>query len=51
MKRSTYTDSQTMDTLKRVEAAIAVRDLCRKIVVVRVLVKRGVHRSSKQKKL
>ena len=31
MKRSRYTDSQIMDALKRVEAGIAVRDLCREL--------------------
>ena len=29
MKKSRYTDSQIMDALKRVEAGIAVPDLCR----------------------
>lgn len=29
MKRSKFTDSQIMDALKRVEAGIAVPDLCR----------------------
>ena len=31
MKRSRYTDSQIMDALKRVEAGIAVPDLCREL--------------------
>jgi putative transposase len=29
MKKSRYTDSQIMDALKRVEAGIALPDLCR----------------------
>ncbi len=31
MKKSRYTDSQIMDALKRVEAGIAVPDLCREL--------------------
>lgn len=31
MKKSRYTDSQIMDALKRVEAGLAVPDLCREI--------------------
>lgn len=31
MKRSKFTDSQIMDTLKRAEAGLAVPDLCRKL--------------------
>ena len=31
MKKSRYTDSQVMDALKRVEAGIAVPDLCREL--------------------
>jgi putative transposase len=31
MKMSRYTDSQIMDALKRVEAGIAVPDLCREL--------------------
>ncbi len=31
MKKSRYTDSQIMDALKRVEAGIAVLDLCREL--------------------
>ena len=31
MMRSRYTDSQIMDALKRVEAGIAVPDLCREL--------------------
>jgi len=33
MKKSRYTDSQIMDALKRVEAGIAVPDLCREFGV------------------
>ncbi len=31
MKKSRYTDSQIMDALKRVEAGLAVPDLCREL--------------------
>jgi putative transposase len=31
MKRSKFTDSQIMDTLKRAEAGLAVPDLCREL--------------------
>ena len=31
MKKSRYTDSQIMDALKRVEAGIAVPDMCREL--------------------
>lgn len=31
MKKSRYTDSQIMDALKRVEAGLAVPDLCREV--------------------
>lgn len=31
MKKSRYTDSQIMEALKRVEAGIAVPDLCREL--------------------
>lgn len=31
MKKSQFTDSQIMDTLKRVEAGLQVPDLCRKL--------------------
>ncbi len=31
MKKSRYTDSQIMDVLKRVEAGLAVPDLCREL--------------------
>jgi putative transposase len=33
MKKSRYTDSQIMDALKRVEAGLAVPDLCRELGV------------------
>jgi putative transposase len=33
MKKSRYTDSQIMDALKRVEAGLAVTDLCRELGV------------------
>ena len=31
MKRSKFTDSQIMDTLKRVDAGLAVPDVCREL--------------------
>ena len=31
MKKSRFTDSQIMDTLKRAEAGVAVPDLCREL--------------------
>ena len=31
MKRSTFTDSQIMDALKRVDAGLAVPDVCREL--------------------
>jgi len=31
MKRSSFTDSQIMDTLKRVDAGLAVPDVCREL--------------------
>ena len=31
MKRSNFTDSQIMDTLKRVDAGLAVPDICREL--------------------
>jgi transposase-like protein len=33
MKKSLFTDSQIMDALKRVEAGLAVPDLCRELGV------------------
>ncbi len=36
MKKSRYTDRQIMDALKRVEAGIAVPDLCRELGISRV---------------
>jgi putative transposase len=34
MKRSKFTDSQTMDALKRVDAGLAVPDVCRKLGII-----------------
>ena len=33
MKRSKFTDSQIIDSVKRVEAGIAVPDICRELVI------------------
>jgi len=33
MKRSKFTDSQIMDSLKRVDAGLAVPDICRKLAI------------------
>ena len=33
MKRSKFTDSQIMDTLKRVEAGLTVPEVCRELVI------------------
>ncbi len=35
MKKSRFTDSQIMDALKRVEAGLAVPDLCRELGISR----------------
>ena len=33
MKRSKFTDSQIMDALKRVEAGLAVKEICRELAI------------------
>ena len=33
MKRSKFTDSQIMDALKRVEAGMAVKEICRELAI------------------
>ena len=33
MKRSKFTDSQIMDALKRVEAGLAVKEMCRELAI------------------
>ncbi len=37
MKRSRFTDRQMMDALKRVEAGLAVTELCRELGISRCL--------------
>ena len=37
MKRSKFTDSQIIDALKRVDAAIAVPDICRELGTLALL--------------
>jgi putative transposase len=33
MKRSKYSDSQIMDTLKRVEVGLSVKEICRELAI------------------
>jgi putative transposase len=33
MKRSKYSDSQIMDALKRVEAGLSVKEICRELAI------------------